>query len=69
MHYDVTFSSILLKTSIFLLLIRDYQHTKFGLIPGQEKQSYGGGAGAETPSQQMSISGDQRSNYFLSCKI
>ena len=31
-HYDVTFCSIFVKTSIFLLLIRDYQHTKFGLI-------------------------------------
>ena len=31
-HYDVTFCSIFLKTSIFLLLIREYQHSKFGLI-------------------------------------
>ena len=31
-HYDVTFCAIFLKTSICLLLMTDYQHTKFRLI-------------------------------------
>ena len=31
-HYDVTFCPIFLKTSIYLFLMKDYHHIKFGLI-------------------------------------
>ena len=37
-HYDVTFGSIFLKTSIYLLLMTDYNHTKFGLIWSKESK-------------------------------
>ena len=30
--YDVTFRPIFLKTTIYLLLMMDYHHTKFGFI-------------------------------------
>ena len=43
--YDVTFCSIFLKTSILLLLIRDYQHSKFGLIWVKESKVTEGGGG------------------------
>ena len=43
-----------LKTSFFLLLIRDYQHTKIWFNLGQGKQSYGGGGGRNlTPRLRM----------------
>ena len=42
-HYDVAFCSIFLKTSIFVLLIRDYQHTKFGLIWVKDRKVTEGG--------------------------
>ena len=44
LHYDVTFGPIFLKTSIYLLLMTDYHHTKFGLIWSKEsKVTKGGG--------------------------
>ena len=48
-HYDVTFCSTFLKTSTFLLLIRDYQHTKFGLISVKESKVTEGGAESAPP--------------------
>ena len=42
-HYDVLLVQFFLKTSIYLLLIRDYHHTKFGLIWIKENKAMGGG--------------------------
>ena len=48
-HYDATFCSIFLKTSIFLL-IRDYQHSKFGLIWVKESRVTEGEGEGRNPS-------------------
>ena len=48
-HYDVTFCSMFLKTSIFLLFNRDYQHTKFGLIWVKESKVMERGAESAPP--------------------
>ena len=53
--YDVTFCPIFLKTSIYLLLMTDYLHTKFGLIWIKETKvtEGGGGSGIRPPRLRM----------------
>ena len=42
--YDVTFCPIVLKTSIYFLLMTDYHHKQIWFNLDQGKQNYGGGA-------------------------
>ena len=52
MHYDGIFCPICLKTSIYLIIIRDYHHTKFGLVWIKDHKVTGGG-GADSASPQV----------------
>ena len=52
-HYDVTFGPIFLKTSIYLLLMTDYHHTKFGLIWSKESKVTEGGQNPPPPPPQV----------------
>ena len=48
-QYDVTFGLIFLKTSIYLLLMTDYHHTKFGLIRARKAKLRRGGTESAPP--------------------
>ena len=50
-HYDVTFCPIFLKTSIYLLLMTDYQLTKFRLIWIKKNKLRRGGRNPPPPTQ------------------
>ena len=52
-HYDVTFCAIFLKASICLLLMTDYQHTKFRLIRIKKNKLRRGGGIRPPPLTQV----------------
>ena len=52
-RYDITFCAIFLKTSICLLLMTDYQHTKFRLIWIKKNKLWRGGGIRPPPRLRM----------------